>query len=487
MKAPAPKSTPAPANVTTESKAAPAKTPPQQQPAPATKPATEPQKVAPIRAAGAPPRQGGFVGWLIAIAILVVVVLAGFYVWTHFIHPGTTTAGKAGGAGRHGADQVRVVTAVAAQADMPVYLKGLGAVTPLNTVTVQSRVSGQLMKVLFTEGQMVKENDLLLQIDARPFQATLEQDQAQKEHDQALLDNAKIDLQRYQTLWQQDSIPQQTLATQESLVKQDQATVDTDQALIDATQLNITYCNITSPIDGRVGLRLVDVGNYIQVGSASSSSAGLLVITQIQPITVIFTIPEDSIDSVVTAMRATPQLPVDAYTRGGFDQKLATGTLLTIDNQIDPTTGTVKLRATFPNLDNALFPNQFVNTRMLVDTKKNVVTVPIAAVQHGTGNDTFVYIVDTQASTVKLQTVQTGAVSFDGLTQEITSGVNEGDTVVTDGIDKLTDGMKVVIAKPDDQGATDSSADGSSSDQPAGQQHHKKKPQSGDTNAAPAS
>jgi len=441
-------------------------------------------------------------------------VVAGYLAWTHFSHSSSTAkGGAAGGKGKH-ADQARVVTAVATTADMPVYIKGLGAVTPLNTVTVQSRVTGQLMKVLFTEGQMVKENDLLLQIDARPFQATLEQDQAQKEHDQALLDNAKIDLQRYQTLWQQDSIPQQTLATQESLVKQDQATVDTDQALIDATQLNITYCNITSPIDGRVGLRLVDVGNYIQVGSASTTSAGLLVITQIQPITVIFTVPEDSIDSVAAAMRATPQLPIDVYPRSGpFTPsgapaaKIASGTLLTIDNQIDPTTGTVKLRATFPNLDNALFPNQFVNTRMLVDTKKNVVTVPIAAVQYGTNNQTFVYILDTDSNTVKLQNVTVGepgfdGKSFDGLTIEISKGVSAGDTVVTDGVDKLSDGAKVVVAKPGDgtgsstdagSGAPDSPGDNSAASSGAGtgasgqHHHHKKKPQSGDTNAAPAS
>jgi multidrug efflux system membrane fusion protein len=443
---------------------------------------------------------GRILRWAVWLVILVAVVLAGYYVWTHYIHPGsgTTTADKAGEHGKHGADQARIVTAVATRTDMPVYIKGLGAVTPLNTVTVQSRVNGQLMKVLFTEGQMVKENDPLLLIDPRPYQVQLEQQQAQQEHDQAVLDDANIDLQRYQTLWQQDSIPKQTLDTQASLVKQDQATVDTDKALIDATQLNITYCNIASPIDGRVGLRLVDVGNYIQIGSASTSSAGLLVITQIQPITVIFTIPEDNIDSVVTAMRATPELPVDAYARGGFDQKISTGTLLTIDNQIDPTTGTVKLRATFANTDNSLFPNQFVNTRMLVDTRKSIVTVPIAAVQHGTGSNTYVYTVDTAASTVKLQTVQTGAVSFDGQTQEITSGVNAGDTVVTDGVDKLSDGMKVIITKPDSgaadssDAASDSSTDGqaaSSTDASASgqQQHHKKKPQSGDTNAAPAS
>jgi multidrug efflux system membrane fusion protein len=226
-------------------------------------------------------------------------------------------------------------------------------------------------------------------------------------------------------------------------VKQDQGTVDADQALIDSVKLNITYCNITAPISGRVGLRLIDVGNYVQ----STSSSGLLVITQIQPITVIFTIPEDSIQAVTSQINAGKTLPVDVYTRGGFTKKLATGQLLTLDNQVDPTTGTVKLRASFPNTDNALFPNQFVNTKLLVDTKKNVVLVPVAAIQHG-NNGTFVYIVDTDKNTVKMQTVEVGTTALDGSNAEITSGVSEGDTVVIDGVDKLLDGSKVIISKP---------------------------------------
>jgi multidrug efflux system membrane fusion protein len=468
-----------------------AKSAPEIQPAPAEPP---PPHSEPLRADDkiVITRRRGGMSWILWLIIIIVLVLAGILAWTHFhkAASGNATGKTAGAHGGKRSQQARVVTAVAARGDIPIYVTGLGAVTPLNTVTVQSRVAGQLMKVLFTEGQMVKAGDLLEQIDARPFVAQVEQLKAQKEHDEALLQNANIDLQRYQTLWAQDSIPQQTLATQQSLVKQDQGTVDSDQAQIDAAQLNITYSDITSPIDGRVGLRLVDVGNYIQ-----TSTAALVVITQIQPITVIFTLPEDNIDSVTQAMKADPHLPVDAYTRGGFTQKLATGNLLTIDNQIDPTTGTVKLRASFPNIDNALFPNQFVNARMLVDTKKNVVTVPVAAVQHGTNSNTFLYTLDTQDNTVHLQNVTTGATSFDGSTVEITKGVNAGDTVVTDGVDKLSDKAKVVVAKPgegdgavtnDDDATTGPDAATPAQGQAAPHHHHKKQA-SGDTNAAPAS
>jgi multidrug efflux system membrane fusion protein len=268
-----------------------------------------------------------------------------------------------------------------------------------------------------------------------------------------LLENAKIDLQRYETLLKQDSIQAQTRDTQVALVKQDQATVDSDQALIDQTQLNIDYCTITAPITGRVGLRLVDVGNYVQ----STSSTGLLVITQLQPITVVFTIPEDSVPAVQPKLNSGQQLTVEAFDRSATPgemaaekKKLATGTLLTSDNQIDPATGTLRLKAVYANADNALFPNQFVNTRLLVQMKKDVIIIPVAAIQYGT-QGSFVYIVDDdnpQNATVTMKNVTVGTV--DGDKAEITDGVDEDDVVVIDGVDKLANGSKVIVSKGDD-------------------------------------
>ncbi len=408
--------------------------------------------------------------WMAFLVVLVAAVGAGWYFfWPHTQADAATASTSGSGSKRGGgADVVRVVTAKATLGNIGVYLDGLGSVTPLNTVTVKSRVDGQLMKVLFQEGQMVKEGDLLIQIDDRPYQAQVAQYKAQKEHDQALLDNAKIDLQRYQTLWSQDSIPQQTLATQEALVKQDQGTVDSDQALIDTAQLNVTYCNITAPISGRVGLRLVDQGNQVH----ASDTNGLLVITQIQPIAVLFTIAEDSIQPVLDKLNSGQTLIVDAYDRAK-KQKLAEGTLLTTDNQIDQTTGTLKLKALFPNTHNELFPNQFVNIRLLVEMKKDVTLVPVAAVQQGTQNATFVYVVNPATnpgadaapgpdsapsgaaspkatSTVKLQNVTVGTIEGD--VAEIQSGLSPGDIVVVDGVDKLQNGSKVIVSEPADGG-----------------------------------
>jgi multidrug efflux system membrane fusion protein len=328
---------------------------------------------------------------------------------------------------------VSVATAPVQRQDVPVYLTGLGAVTAFNTANLKSRVDGQIMKVNVQEGQNVKEGDLLIEIDARPYQAQLEQMQAQLFRDQAQLRDAKLNLDRYTTLIPSGSIAQQQVDTQKALVDQLDGTVRTDQAQIDTAKLQIIYCHITAPFNGRVGLRQVDPGNIIHAADTNP----MLILTQLQPIAVIFTLPEDVLPTVSQHMRGGT-LEVDAFSRD--DQtKLATGKLLTIDNQIDPTTGTAKLKAVFSNTDNQLWPNQFVNADLLLETRKNSTVVPTAAILRGP-QGTFVYAVNPD------KTVQDRMVTValtQGDTTVITSGVNPGDTVVTDGQDKLQRGSRI--------------------------------------------
>jgi multidrug efflux system membrane fusion protein len=329
---------------------------------------------------------------------------------------------------------IPVVAVKARRGSIGVYITGLGAVTPIYTVTVRSRVDGQLMKVLYREGDMVKDGDLLVEIDPRPFQVQLIQAEGQLAKDQAALDNARIDLARYQTLLAQNAIPEQQLATQRATVVQDEGIVKTDQGLIESAKLNILYSRITAPITGRIGLRLVDPGNIVH----ASDTNGLLVITQVQPISVIFTIAEDQLPPVFKRMNAGQRLRVDAYDRE-MKNRLAQGSLTTLDNQIDQTTGTLKLRATFDNEDQALFPNQFVNARLLVEEKRGVTLVPTAAIQRNS-QTTYVYLVKPD-STVTVRPVTVGTTEGDD--SEITSGLAPGDVVVLTGVDKLQEGSKV--------------------------------------------
>jgi len=332
---------------------------------------------------------------------------------------------------------IPVAIAPATIGDLDVYLDALGTVTPVYTVTVVSRVAGEITEIRFQEGQIVKKGDLLAVIDPRPYEAALIQAQGQLGRDQAALKNARIDLVRYQNAYKDHAIPQQQLATQEATVEQDEATVKLDQGNLEAAQVNVDYTRIRSPIDGRVGLRNIDLGNVV----AANGTTGLCVITQLQPITVIFTIAEDDIDAVTSGMSAGRSMPALALDRSKQHQ-IAAGTLLTVDNQVNVTTGTVRARATFPNINNELFPNQFVNARLLVKTLTQATLVPQAAIQRN--NDVaFVYAVQPD-STVKLQNIKILATEAEN---SAVTGVNVGDQLVTDGFDKLQNGSKVVQRK----------------------------------------
>ena len=328
---------------------------------------------------------------------------------------------------------VSVAVARVQQQDMPVYLVGLGSVTAFYTANIKSRVDGQIMRVNFQEGQTVKEGEPLIVIDPRPYQVQLEQMQAQLFKDQATLRDAKLNLDRYTTLIPSGSIAQQQVDTQKSLVDQLDGQVRTDQAQIDNAKLQLVYCNITAPFTGRVGLRQVDPGNIVHAADTNP----MLILTQLQPIAVIFTLPEDQLPTVAQHMKNS-SLPVEAYSRDN-QTKLATGKLLTIDNQIDQTTGTAKLKAVFDNKDNQLWPNQFVNANLLLETRKNSTVLPTAAIQRGP-QGTFVYLVKPD-KTVEARTVTISLTQ--GNTTAVASGLNPGDTVVTDGQDKLQTGSTI--------------------------------------------
>jgi multidrug efflux system membrane fusion protein len=381
--------------------------------------------------------------WPWVVAALVAAVLA--YAWFSSQSSKPTTAktkASSGKAGRGAGGGPTPVVAVRAETgNIGVYVTGLGAITPIYTVTVKSRVDGQLMSVHFKEGDLVHAGDPLIEIDPRPYEAVVTQTEGQLVRDQALLANARVDLTRYTTLLAQDAIPEQELATQRALVTQYEGTVKNDEGLLEAAKLNVTYSHIPAPITGIVGLRLVDPGNIVH----ASDTTGMVVITQIQPISVIFTVGEDQLPPIVQKFRAGQKLPVDAWDRE-LKKKIASGVLSTIDNEIDQTTGTLKLRATFNNENFALFPNQFVNARLLQQEKTGVTLLASAAIQRNT-NQTYVYLIKPD-NTVTVRKITIG--TTEGDQSEITSGLSPGDQVVMTGVDKLEEGSKVTVSSNSD-------------------------------------
>ena len=365
---------------------------------------------------------------------VVVLVVAALLAWRYW--PSGAPAPDAQSQNASGGAPQTVRDAPATTGDMPITIDALGAVTPLATITVKTQIAGKLMEVGFQEGQMVKQGDFLAQIDPRPYQAALALAQAQLAKDSALLDQAQADLARYQTLEKQDSIARQQVEDQTFAVAQDKAAIAADQAQIDTAKLNIAYCRIVAPVNGRVGLRLVDPGNYLQ----PSDTTGIVVIAEIDPISVLFSTAEDNLPQIAARMKSGATLTVAAYDRTN-SKALASGTVSTYDNQIDLTTGTFKVRAQFDNPDGALFPNQFVNIKLLVDTIRGATLAPNAAIQIGASGG-FVYVVNAD-STVAVRKVTTGPA--DAKNTVILSGLTAGESVVVDGVDRLRDGAKVVV------------------------------------------
>ncbi|WP_188474689.1 MdtA/MuxA family multidrug efflux RND transporter periplasmic adaptor subunit [Hafnia psychrotolerans] len=390
------------------------------------------------------------------LIILLILVIAATSIWyfyvdksgSHSIKADTPDAKNAArhAGGRRNMPLPPVQAAMTIEKSVPQYLSGLGTVTASNTVTLRSRVDGQLMSLHFTEGQQVKTGDLLAEIDPRPYQVQLTEALGQINKDQATLDNARRDLARYQQLVKTNMVSRQDLDTQQSLVRQSEGAVAVDQGAVDSAKLQLTYSKITSPIDGRVGLKLVDVGNII----SSSDTTGIVVLTQTQPIDVIFTLPEATIGAILQSQKSGQPLTVEAWDRTNQHQ-LTQGTLLTLDNQIDVTTGTIKLKARFSNQDNALFPNQFVNARLKIGTLQNAVVVPTAAVQMGNDGH-FVWVVGSD-NKVSKHIVTTG--TQDSQQTVVTAGLSAGVNVVTDGIDRLTEGATVEVIRPETAAVAD--------------------------------
>jgi multidrug efflux system membrane fusion protein len=382
-------------------------------------------------------------GW-IWFLVLILVAAAAYYFYPKGADTEAGAPSEGGKSGKKkGGGLAPVVAVKATRGNIGVYIDDPGLIVPIYTELVKSRVDGQLMAIHYNEGDLIQKGQPLVDLDDRPFKVALEQAEGQLARDQALLDNAKVDLARYQTLLAQNAIPEQQLATQKALVSQYEGTVKTDRGMIDSAQLNIVYCHISADITGRAGLRLVDPGNIVH----ASDTTGLVVITQVEPISAVFPVAEDQLPAISKHFRTGEKLTVEAWDRDGRN-KLAVGTLATMDNQIDPTTGTLKLRAIFDNKDNALYPNQLVKNRLLVEMKRGVVLLPTSAIQL-TATGKYVWMLKPD-STVTVRNIVTG--TAEGDQTEITSGLEAGDNVIMTGVDKLNEGSKVNVASGGDGG-----------------------------------